>query len=164
MKLKYLVLASMALLSGCFGAENGEMAPNIEAKLIDGTPFKLSDLRGSFVVLDFWGSWCGPCRAANPKLVSLYTKHKNNLEVVTVALEKNDRRWKAAAEKDGFVWKYQIVEISSIVLASEMARSYGVKEIPAKFLIKPDGTLLSGLDFNQMDALLTAEFGSESIQ
>ena len=126
----------------------GELAPDFEAELIDGTPFKLSDLRGKYVILDFWGSWCRPCRLENPRLASIYNKYKgksfrdaDGLEVVTVAMEKQDGAWERAAEMDGFTWKYQIVEQTMFVSLSGIARKYGVTEIPSKFLIDPDGNL-----------------------
>ncbi len=146
------------LLHGCMGVDSGEPASEIEAELMDGTTFKLSDLRGRHVVLAFWGSWCGPCRRDNPKLVALHVKYKDDIEVVTIALEKKRSRGEAAAEKDGFTWEYRIVEQSPVVLASETARAYGVTDIPAKFLIRPDGKLISGLNIDQIDALLAAEF------
>jgi len=156
MKIKFLLIALAAFLSSC-GNENQEnLAPEIETTLIDGTPFKLSELRGNYVVLDFWGSWCGPCNHDIPKLMALYAKYGKRVRFVTVAFEKDDRRWKSVSEKAGFSWKYQIVEKAAILLASPISRAYGVSDIPAKFIITPEGKLLSGMDFEQMDAYFEA--------
>lgn len=159
--LSYALFAGIGiyLLSMLFiktgSVSNGDKAPNFTAELIDGSSFQLSDLRGNYVLLDFWGSWCGPCRRENPHIAELYKKYDGKLEVVTVALEKNLKYWKKAAEMDGFTWKYQIVEQSKFVMLSALARKYGVTNLPTKFLITPEGELLSGLSFEEMDALLT---------
>ena len=96
---------------------NGEQTPDFSAQLIDGTPFQLSQLKGNMVLLDFWGSWCGPCRAQNPGLVKLYDQFHgadfrgiDDFEIVSVAIEKQgDReRWLKAIESDGLKWKYQL--------------------------------------------------------
>lgn len=128
---------------------NGKQAPDFSASLIDGSGFQLSDLQGSYVLLDFWGSWCPPCRRDNPNLVALHQQFHNqsykdasNFEVVTIALEKNERRWKKAAEKDGFTWKHQIVKTAKFVLTDPIARKYGVKDVPTKFLIDPTGKII----------------------
>lgn len=128
----------------------GALATDFETELIDGTSFKLSDLRGSYVLLDFWGSWCPPCRKENPKLVSLYHEYKDSeferadgFELVTIALEKNDKRYKSAAQKDGFIWPYQIMETSRYVLTAPLALKYGVSNVPAKFLIDPNGQIVA---------------------
>lgn len=163
--MKYLdkiLLAGLAiffgakLLIGCSGAENGDQAPDFETELIDGSAFKLSDLKGQYVVLDFWGSWCGPCLRDMPKLVDLHTKYGDRVTFVTVALEKDDRYWKQTADKAGFVWKHQVVEQSKVVLASSIARAYGVTDIPAKFIITPEGKLISGMNFEQMEQYFEA--------
>ncbi len=157
MKKALLMVFGILVLNGCMPPENGDLAPDFNAELIDGTSFKLSDLKGQYVVLDFWGSWCGPCMRDIPELMKLHNKYGDQVVFVTVALEKGGQHWKTVADKAGFSWKHQIVEKSPMVLASEIARSYGVTEIPAKFLIKPNGTLISGLGFEQIDALLNAE-------
>ena len=138
-----------------FGAKVGKKAPDFEVELIDGTLFKLSDLRGEYVLLDFWGSWCAPCRKANPELVKFYKKYKDKVTIVTIALEKSDRHWKKAAEQDSFTWKHQIVDINQLVMLSKLARAYGVTDIPAKFLINPEGELLGQLSFEEMEKILT---------
>ena len=153
MRLISLVL-SVFVLFGC-GPSKDDVAPEIEAELTDGTLFKLSELRGKYVVLDFWGSWCGPCLAEAPQLVELYEEFGNDVAFVSVAFEKNDKRWKQTSERLGFVWKYQIVEISPILLGSPISRAYGVSEIPAKFIISPEGKVIKGLDFNQMREYLS---------
>ncbi|NNF22293.1 MAG: TlpA family protein disulfide reductase [Saprospiraceae bacterium] len=129
--------------------KKGKMAPDFSSELIDGSAFSLSDLRGNYVLLDFWGSWCPPCRRDNPGLVKLYNdfsskkfKNAENLEIVTVALEKDNKRWKAASLTDGFSWKHQIVTISKAVLLSPLAQKYNVSEVPTKFLIDPDGYII----------------------
>ena len=139
------------------GADKGESAPDFEAVLIDGTPFKLSDLRGRYVLLDFWASWCLPCRRANPNLAKLQQKYGDKLSIVTIALEKRGEAWKRAAEMDGFTWKYQIVEHQKLVMLSDIARKYGVSEIPAKFLISPEGKLLEKMSFDEIDQFLSTK-------
>lgn len=147
----------IVLLVGC-APSNNDQAPEIETQLVDGTPFKLSDLRGSNVVLDFWGSWCGPCLADAPKLVALHEKFGDRVVFVAIAFEKNDQRWQQTSERLGFSWKHQIVEISPVLLGSEIARDYGVSDIPAKFIVTPEGKLISGMNFEQMEEYLNASF------
>ncbi len=137
------------------GVDEGEQAPDFEATLVDGTPFKLSNLQGKYVLLDFWGSWCPPCRRENPKLVQLHQKYSDRLTIVTIALEKDSLSWKKASKKDGFLWKNQIVNQNKYVLLSSIARKYGVSEIPAKFLISPEGKLLGKLSFEEIDNLFS---------
>ncbi len=127
----------------------GKLAPDFQTELIDGSAFDLKSLRGQYVVLDFWGSWCPPCRRDNPNLVALHDefhgkkyKDAEGFEIVTVALEKNDRRWKQASQKDGFKWKHQIVRTAKLVLTDPIAMKYGVKEVPSKFLIDPQGNII----------------------
>ena len=127
----------------------GNQAPNFSAELVDGSAFELNDLRGQYVLLDFWGSWCPPCRKDNPNLVNLHKnfhgkkfKDASDFDIVTVALEKDDRRWKKAVEKDGFTWDYQIVKKAKLVLSHPLAILYKVKDVPAKFLIDPDGEIV----------------------
>ncbi len=146
-------------------ASSGESAPELEMKLIDGTPFQLSDLKGDYVLVDFWGSWCRPCRMENPKLVALYHKYKDQefeggkkLKIVTIALEKTNNTWKRAAERDGFAWKHQVVEQTRFVMMSPIARKFGVSQIPAKFLISPEGKIVEvEHSFEKIDAFLASK-------
>lgn len=156
MKSNLLIILLVGLLTSCGTQQSDNLAPEIEAELIDGTAFKLSELRGEYVVLDFWGSWCGPCLRDIPKLVDLHSKYGDEVVLVTVAFERDDRRWKSVSEKAGFTWKHQIVEKAKILLASPISRAYGVSDIPAKFIVTPEGELISGMDFAQMDAYFEA--------
>jgi thiol-disulfide isomerase/thioredoxin len=129
--------------------KSGKQAPNFKNELIDGSTFELSQLKGNYVLLDFWGSWCGPCRQENPKLVKLYNEFNGaafedaeNFEIVTVALEKDERRWEQVSRQDGFNWPFQIVTIARVVLLSPIAQKYNVSGVPSKFLIDPDGHII----------------------
>ena len=126
---------------------NGELAPDFETMLITGEDFQLSDLRGNYILLDFWGSWCGPCRQENPQVVRLHDKYNktrfkdaDGFKVVSVAIETNEKRWKSAIEKDRLMWKHHIGEFERF--KSEIASKYGVKESPTKYLISPDGYIV----------------------
>lgn len=129
--------------------KSGKTAPEIEVDLANGTPFKLSDLRGQYVLLDFWGSWCPPCRRDNPKLVELYEefngknfKDASGFEIVSIALEKNDKYWQKAVDKDGLIWPYHILRVSKLVISDPLAIKYQVNDLPSKFLIDPEGEIV----------------------
>ncbi len=133
----------------------GQPAANISGKLIDGSDFSLNDLKGKYVLLDFWGSWCGPCRAANPGLVRLYSdfhgkkfKDATDFEIVSVAIEKNEDRWKRAIETDQLTWKYHLCDFQ--YFDGVNAKLYGVREIPTQYLLNPDGVII-GVDKTETD-------------
>ena len=144
--------------------EHGVKAPTIQTELIDGSSFSIDDLEGNYVLVDFWASWCGPCIKDSPKVVGLYNKFHGksfkdakNFEVVSVALEKKPDRWQKMADRFGFAWKYQIVDVVQFVRLSSFASAYDVSNIPSKFLINPEGNII-GVDLSaeEMDRLLTS--------
>lgn len=126
---------------------NGEIAPQFTAQMLDGTEFSLSDMKGKYVLLDFWGSWCGPCRQDNPNIVKLYDEFSgktftdaSGFEVVSVAIEKDEKRMKKAIVSDNLKWKYHIPQLDRF--KSPIVIQYGVNEIPTKYLINPDGYIM----------------------
>ncbi len=142
---------------------NGETAPDFAMKLIDGKALNLSDLKGNFILLDFWGSWCGPCRRENPKLVKLYREfhgktfeEADDFEIVSVALEMKEARWKAAIAKDGLIWPYHHADFDG--MDSAIGKKYGVREIPTKYLITPDGYIAGvNMTYDEIKSFLTSQ-------
>jgi len=141
-------ITMIALCSSC-GAKTGNMAPDFEATLIDGSNIQLSDYQGDYVLLDFWGSWCAPCRRENPALVKIYKKFENQesaegerFKILSVALEKIEGQAEAAIKRDNLYWPDHVISMSRIVLASPIARAYGIAEVPSKFLINPQGEII----------------------
>jgi len=119
----------------------GEKAPDFAATLADGKTVRLSDLRGRYVLLQFWGSWCGPCRAENPHLRELYREYQpRGFEIFSVGLERNRNNWLRAIEQDGMNWPHHVLEITDF--DSNLARLFNIHSIPATFLINPDGVIM----------------------
>ena len=120
----------------------GEMAPDIVMNDPDGKERKLSDLRGKVVLLDFWASWCGPCRRENPNVVRAYEKYKDDgFEVFSVSLDSDAARWKKAIEQDQLVWPNHVSDLQG--WRSAAAREYGISSIPHTMLIDRDGAILA---------------------
>jgi peroxiredoxin len=126
--------------------KNGQYAAGDEALDIvmadpDGNIRKLSDLRGKVVLLDFWASWCGPCRRENPNVVKAYEKYNSQgFEVFSVSLDSNADRWKQAIEQDGLVWPYHVCDMKKWRNAASQA--YGISSIPYTMLIGRDGIII----------------------
>ncbi|MEM8583905.1 MAG: TlpA disulfide reductase family protein [Bacteroidota bacterium] len=140
----------------------GQPAPDIESTSPNGTTYKLSDLKGQVVLLDFWASWCRPCRRENPNVVEVYNRYKDQgFTVFSVSLDGPDMRrnpalandpsalaqqqenykgrWVDAIQQDGLTWPYHVSELKK--WDSQAAAAYGVTGIPKTFLIDRDGNI-----------------------
>ncbi len=118
----------------------GEEAPEIELTSPDGKMYKLSELRGKVVLIDFWASWCKPCRINNPKLVALYKKYKSKgFTVYSVSLDRQgqEKRWVQAIQEDNLTWPYHVSDLQFWQCAP--AQEYGVRSIPHTFLLDKEG-------------------------
>lgn len=138
----------------------GLPAPDLVDKDTSGTKeYKLSDLKGKVVLLDFWASWCRPCRAENPNVVALYKKYnKDGFEVFSVSLDNNRDRWKQAVIQDNLIWPYHISDLKG--WGTALGRKYGVSSIPHTVLIDRDGNILDlKLRGPQLEAKLAEIFG-----
>ncbi|MCC6722382.1 MAG: AhpC/TSA family protein [Bacteroidia bacterium] len=133
--------------------EIGGVAPDLELADFDGKMIKLSSLRGKVVLIDFWASWCGPCRRENPNVVKLYNNFKNKgFEIYGVSLDENGDKWKAAVSNDGLSW----IHVSDLKGWQSIAsRIYQVSSIPYTVLLDKSGRIIAkGLRGSELEAKL----------
>ena len=131
----------------------GATAPDFTLNDPDGKPVSLSSLRGKYVLVDFWASWCPDCRKENPNIVAAYKKYKDkNFTVLGVSLDRKKEPWVAAIEKDGLTWTH-VSDLQG--WNTPVADLYVIKWIPKNYLINPEGVILaSGLEGEALDAKL----------
>ena len=120
----------------------GAVAPELAYQNPEGKILKLSSLKGKVVLVDFWASWCGPCRRENPTVVAAYNKFKDKgFEILSVSLDQDANRWKGAIQQDGLIWSNHISDLKG--WQSEAAAKYAVNSIPAAFLLDKDGKIIA---------------------
>ena len=119
----------------------GDMAPEITMNDVNDKPFSLSQLRGKYVLIDFWASWCGPCRGENPNVVAAFNQYKDKkFTVLGVSLDKNKQAWLDAIKEDKLTWQH----ISDLKYwSSAAAPLYGFDGIPYNVLIDPQGKIIA---------------------
>lgn len=119
----------------------GQPAPEIALPNPEGELVKLSDLRGKYVLIDFWAAWCKPCREENPNVVRLYHQYKDNgFEVFGVSLDRTKEAWVEAIEEDGLEWT-QVSDLQ--YFNSEAAATYQINAIPATYMVDPEGRIIA---------------------
>lgn len=121
---------------------NGSIsAPEIALKNPEGKILKLSDLRGKVVLIDFWASWCGPCRQENPNVVRLFKKYQNKgFTVFSVSLDEDVNAWKNAIQKDGLTWPNHVSDLKG--WETPLISTYGFDAIPFTVLVNKDGKVI----------------------
>lgn len=119
----------------------GNQAPDFTQNTSEGLPVTLASLDGKYVLLDFWASWCKPCREDNPNLLKVYNQFRHkNFEVLAVSLDNDRERWEKAIKQDGLPW----IQVSDLQgRKNAVAEAYGITGIPQNFLIDPKGKIIA---------------------
>ena len=131
------------------GLEVGNIAPDMKFKSPEGKEIALSSLRGNIVLIDFWASWCMPCRMENPNVLSAYNKYnkakfKNGAQgftIYSVSLDRDQASWVKAIDQDKLAWKNHVSDLK--FWSSEAAQKYGVQSIPTNWLINEKGIIVA---------------------
>jgi peroxiredoxin len=154
---KYLLMFVFSMVIS-FGAmaqpRQGMQADEIALPSVNGDTIRLSSLKGKVVLIDFWASWCGPCRASNKSFTKLYPKYKDKgFEIFAISLDESSEAWKKAIAKDKANWP-QVIDGGG-GWAAHTARRWGVYALPTSYLVDKDGTLIAmDLDKKQLEKAL----------
>src|SRR6478752_5344991 len=141
MKSYIVALLLIASLNGYAQPKIGEQVQEIALKNANGDAEKLSDLRGKLVLIDFWASWCGPCRHSNKDLVKLYSKYKTKgFEIYGISIDDDTDAWKKAIASDRIAWK-QVNDQGGG--ESSLTNTWKIEVIPSSFLLDKDGKLIA---------------------
>lgn len=151
MKLSQLQILFLLLVVTTSGFSQTANPPKLHKEAADftlptpaGESLRLSSLRGQFVLLDFWASWCMPCRAAIPHLKELYTQyHASGLEIMSISADAQPEAWKRAVGQERMPWKQVLDTYSGTGNSSDVAGGYGVNSIPFTLLLDKEGKVMA---------------------
>lgn len=158
--IKLISILGVALMMAGGHPKTGTDAYSIELKNPKGKNVTLESLKGKYVLIDFWASWCGPCRRESPNVVEAYNKYKkstfNNakgFEVFSVSLDRDKVKWEKAIEQDGLIW-----DAHGFDEGGKVARMYGVNSIPYAILVDGEGKIVAqGNELRGLNLHITIE-------
>lgn len=160
--LLYFMLNVILGISACDSKKliNGATAPDLELRGRENQALRLSSLRGNIVLIDFWASWCEPCRKVNPRIVAIYNKYReaqfdqaNGFEIFSISLDSDKQKWLKAIEDDHLIWPNHVSELTG--WKSEATEKYEVNSIPATFLLDQNGVIIGkNLRYQDLDRIL----------
>lgn len=137
----------------------GERLPDFPITLESGKTVRFSEWRGRYVLIHFWGSWCGPCRTENRELTRLYAEYRErNFDIISIGIEQTRQAWEQALQTDGLVWPHHVIELEHF--DGPLAQRFRVRAIPTTFLVNPDGVIMGvNLSPAQMERMLREALG-----
>ena len=151
-KLITFTLINLLIITLSFGQKTGlkigDIAPELSYNNPKGKKMNLSSLKGKLVLIDFWASWCGPCRRENPNIVNAYKQYKkqafkngNGFEIFSLSLDKRQDSWVKAINQDELFWEYHVSDLGG--WQSEGSNRYGIRSIPSNVLIDGKGVIIA---------------------
>jgi len=140
LRLSYTGQGLYKILNAHTVTATGAAAPDFTQNDVNGKPVSLSDYKGKYVLVEFWASWCSPCRAESPNLLKQYAAYKDKgFEILGVSVDSDKGKWMEAIKKDGLTWP-QISDLKG--WENEARKVYGISGVPANFLVSPEGKII----------------------
>jgi peroxiredoxin len=153
LKKNYAIKAFVEKINKLKKVQVGQMAPDFSIQTIDGKKISLADLKGKYAMIDFWASWCAPCRAENPNVVKAYNKYKSrNFMILGISLDKSRNDWESAIKQDNLTWTHasELMDFDG-----ETVKKYNVESIPSSLILDPSGKIIArNLRGEELDAFL----------